>query len=77
MQLHAAKRLDLAPRKFMDEVRFAMRSAGLSYRTEQSYYAVIRRFIQFHGRRHPAELGATEVALYLTALAAYTTCLLH
>jgi integron integrase len=59
----------MAPRKFMDEVRFAMRSAQLSYRTEQSYCAVIRRFIHFHGRRHPAELGATEVALFLTALA--------
>jgi integrase len=59
----------MAPRKFMNEVRFAMRSAQLSYRTEQSYCAVIRRFIQFHGRRHPAELGATEVTMYLTALA--------
>lgn len=35
----------MAPRKFMDEVRFAMRSAQLSERTEQSYCAVIRRFI--------------------------------
>lgn len=59
----------MAARKFMDEVRFAMRSAQLSYRTEQSYCAVIRRFVLFHGRRYPAELGASEVALYLTALA--------
>ena len=59
----------MAPRKFMDEVRFAMRAAQLSDRTEQSYCAVIRPLILFHGRRHPAELGATEVALYLTALA--------
>jgi hypothetical protein len=40
-----------------------------SHRTEQSYCAVIRQFIQFHGHRHPAEIGATEVAIYLTALA--------
>jgi hypothetical protein len=59
----------MTPRKFMDEVRFAMRSAQLSDRTEQSYCASIRRFILFHGRRHPAELGGTEVARYLTALA--------
>jgi len=53
----------------MDQVRMAMRSAELSYRTEQSYCAVICRFILFHGRRHPAEMGAAEVATYLTALA--------
>src|SRR6266536_5392967 len=59
----------MGPRTFMDQVRMAMRSAELSYRTEQSYCAVICRFILFHGRRHPAEMGAAEVATYLTALA--------
>ena len=37
----------MAPRTFMDEVRFAMRAAQLSYRTEQSSCAVIRRLISF------------------------------
>lgn len=59
----------MAPYKFMDEVRRAIRSAQLSERTEQSYCAVVRRFILFHDRRHPAEMGPDEVATYLTALA--------
>ena len=41
----------------------------MSYRTEQSYVAWVRRFVLFHGKRHPRELGAAEVAGFLTHLA--------
>ena len=40
-----------------------------SYRTEQAYLQWIIRFIRFHGRRHPAEMGAAEVEAFLNDLA--------
>jgi hypothetical protein len=41
----------------------------MSHRTEEAYVAWIRRFIFFHGKRHPAEMGAAEVTKFLTSLA--------
>jgi integron integrase len=41
----------------------------LSRRTEQAYVAWIRRYIFFHGKRHPGEMGAPEVTKFLTSLA--------
>jgi site-specific recombinase XerD len=41
----------------------------MSRSTEESYVGWIRRFILFHGKRHPAEMGAPEVTRFLTALA--------
>jgi hypothetical protein len=41
----------------------------MSHSTEESYVGWIRRFILFHGKRHPAEMGAPEVTRFLTALA--------
>jgi integron integrase len=41
----------------------------LSRRTEQAYVAWIRRFILFHGKRHPNEMGAAEVVAFLSHLA--------
>ncbi|MBO0160567.1 phage integrase N-terminal SAM-like domain-containing protein, partial [Vibrio parahaemolyticus] len=38
----------------------------LSYRTEEAYLAWIRRFILFHDKRHPADMGADEVRAFLT-----------
>lgn len=40
-----------------------------SIRTEDTYVDWVRRFILFHGKRHPAEMGASEVASFLTHLA--------
>jgi hypothetical protein len=40
-----------------------------SYRTEQAYVDWSRRFILFHGKRHPQELGAKEVTDFLSHLA--------
>ena len=50
-------------------VRDALRVKHYSVRTEHSYCGWIRRFIVFHGKRHPAEMGAAEVAAFLTYLA--------
>ena len=54
---------------FLEEVRAAIRLRHYSLRTEEVYLLRIRHFIQFHGKRHPARLGAVEVRSYLTHLA--------
>jgi integron integrase len=55
--------------RLLDQVRDAIRVRHYSYRTEQQYVAWIRRFIIFHGRRHPRELGGPEVEAFLSHLA--------
>ena len=57
-----------APR-LLDGVRDRIRVKHYSIRTEQAYVDWIKRFIRFHGKRHPAELGAAEVEAFLTHLA--------
>ena len=57
------------PVKLMDQVRIAMRTLHYSRRTEESYTGWIRRFILFHGKRHPAEIGAGEIQTFLEYLA--------
>jgi integron integrase len=56
-------------RRLLDLLRDAIRRKHYSYRTEQSYVHWARRFIFFHGKRHPRELGGDEVAAFLTHLA--------
>ena len=46
------------PPKLLDRLRLAIRRRHLSYRTEESYVAWARRFILFHGKRHPKDMGA-------------------
>lgn len=58
-----------APPKLLDQVRERLRLKHYSYRTEQSYVGWLRRFILFHGKRHPRELGAPEVTAFFTHLA--------
>jgi integrase len=55
--------------KLLDQVRAAIRLRHYSRRTEESYVGWIRRYIVFHGKRHPSEMGAAEVAGFLTHLA--------
>jgi integron integrase len=50
-------------------VRDVIRTRHYSIRTEQSYVHWVKRFILFHGKRHPTELSETEVAAFLTHLA--------
>jgi integron integrase len=56
-------------RGLLDRVRGVLRTRHFSRRTEQAYVAWIRRFILFHGTRHPDRLGSPEVAGYLSHLA--------
>ena len=55
--------------RLLDQVRELIRIRHYSIRTEQAYLQWIRRFIVFHGRRHPRELGADEVTAFLSHLA--------
>jgi integrase len=50
-------------------VPLAIRTRHLSLRTEQAYVQWIRRFILFHNKRHPKEMGADEIGAFLTHLA--------
>lgn len=55
--------------KLLDQVRSLLRLRHYSPRTELAYIFWIKKFIQFHGLRHPAELGCEEVTAYLSYLA--------
>lgn len=55
--------------KLLDQVRGALRLGHYSRRTEESYVGRIRRFILFHGKRHPATMSAPEIVAFLTHLA--------
>ena len=54
--------------KLLDRVREVLRVHHYSRRTEEAYTAWIRRFILYHGKQHPAEMGEREVAAFLTHL---------
>jgi integron integrase len=54
---------------FLRSVREAIRKRHFSIRTEEAYLQWIRRFILFHGKRHPMQLGESDVAAFLSHLA--------
>jgi integron integrase len=55
--------------RLLDQVRAALRRMHYAIRTEEAYIGWIRRFILFHQKRHPRELGAPEVEAFLSNLA--------
>jgi len=57
------------PKKLLDRVREAIRLKHYSIRTEESYVSWIRRYILFHNKRHPLEMGVPEIQAFLTHLA--------
>lgn len=56
------------PPKLLDRVRQAIRLRHYSQRTEQAYVSWIRRFIVFHEKRHPRDMGEPEVTAFLSSL---------
>ena len=56
--------------RFMEQCREVMRFQRLALRTEQAYLDWIKRFIFFHGKKHPQEMGEVEIQAFLTHLAA-------
>jgi integron integrase len=61
--------MEKRPRELLDQVRDIMRLKHYSLSTEESYVTWIRRYIFYHNKRHPKEMGGVEIAAYLTHLA--------
>ncbi|WP_367067058.1 integron integrase [Oryzisolibacter sp. LB2S] len=57
------------PPKLLDRMRIHLRTRHYSIRTEEAYIDWARRFILFHGKRHPQDMGAAEVEAFLSHLA--------
>jgi site-specific recombinase XerD len=57
------------PPRLLDQVRTAIRTKHYSQRTAEAYVHWTRKFILFHGKRHPIEMGETEVGQFLQHLA--------
>jgi integron integrase len=57
------------PPKLLDQLRARIRVKHYSIRTEQAYVQWVKRYLFFHGMRHPNEMGKSEVEAFLTALA--------
>jgi integron integrase len=57
------------PKKLLDQLRDVLRLKHYSLRTERSYCDWIKRFVRFHGLRHPLEMGTAEIEAFLTHLA--------
>ncbi len=60
-------------KKLLDQVRDAIRTKHYSYRTEQTYVQWIKRFILFHDKRHPKDMGESEIQTYITYLGSERT----
>jgi site-specific recombinase XerD len=57
------------PPKLEDRLRGVIRRKHFSYRTGEAYVGWYRRFVLWHGKRHPQEMGEEEVVAFLTYLA--------
>jgi len=58
-------------KKLLIQLRDEIRTRHYSIRTEEAYTQWVKRFILFHNKRHPAEMGADEISSFLTHLAVY------
>ncbi len=63
------KAMEPRPKKLLEQVDDAIRLMHYSPRTGETYAHWIRRFILFHDKRHPKDMGAAEVQAFLTHLA--------
>ena len=57
------------PPRLLDQVREVIRMKRYSIRTEEAYVPWIKRFVLFHDKRHPRDMGPEEVRQFLTHLA--------
>jgi len=55
--------------KLLDQVRDSIRKRHYSIRTEEAYVNWIKRYILFHGKRHPKDMGEREIAAFISHLA--------
>ena len=61
--------MEQRPKKLLDQVRDAIHLKHYSIRTEEAYVGWITRFILFHDKRHPNDMGRAEIEAFLTHLA--------
>jgi len=71
LAVHEAGPTDAPKPRLLDRVRDAVRARHYSRSTEKTYVHWIKRYIFFHGKRHPAEMGPAEVGAFLTSLAVH------
>jgi len=57
------------PKKLLDQVSEALRTKHYAYRTEETYIDWIKRYILFHKKRHPKDMGEKEIHEFITYLA--------
>lgn len=69
MQNSTEQHQDTNPPRLLEQVRARLRVKHYSIRTERAYVDWIRRFIRFHGKRHPRDMGAPELEAFLSHLA--------
>ena len=69
-------KLPVKPTRFTDCLRLHIRESGLAYRTEQTYVHWIKRFIYFHDKRHPKDMGAAEIEAFLSHIGLQHHCLI-
>jgi hypothetical protein len=67
--VQAGSMVDGRKPKLLDRVREAIRRRHYSLQTEKAYAHWIKRFIFFHKKRHPGEMGETEIGQFLSYLA--------
>jgi integron integrase len=54
--------------RLLDQMREVLRLKHLSFRTEEAYIGWVKRFILFHDKRHPKDMGAAEIRAFLSYL---------
>lgn len=69
MTTHPADPPAHRPPKLLDQLRATIQARHYSRKTEQAYVGWVRRFVRFHGIRHPREMGEAEILAFLTHLA--------
>src|SRR5262245_65558191 len=57
--------------RLLDQMREVLRLKHLSFRTEAAYIGWVKRFILFHEKRHPKDMGAAEIRAFLSYLATH------
>lgn len=62
------------PKRFVEQFRQSVRARGLSYSTEKTYLHWVVRYIRFHAKQHPADMGGREVTVFLNDLAERRQC---
>lgn len=60
--------------RFIDQLRLFIRSRNMAYATEKTYVGWVLRFIRFHNKRHPREMGPKEVESFLNHLSIERRC---